>query len=144
LPGGSFEINLEFSANPEQPNGYIIESPPRMIFDFQNTRTGLPKKTYGLSFDLAKSAVVVSTEDRTRLIVNMNQSAGYDLRTEGNKVAIVIGDQQGSGHVQDRFVSRPGTSSAPGAGLALTGVDFQRGRSEERRVGKKCTSRGGW
>lgn len=131
LPGGSFEINLEFSANPEQPNGYIIESPPRMIFDFQNTRTGLPKKTYGLSFDLAKSAVVVSTEDRTRLIVNMNQSAGYDLRTEGNRVAIVIGDQQGSVHVQDRFVSRPGTSSAPGAGLALTGIDFQRGENGE-------------
>ena len=131
LPGGSFEINLEFSANPAQPNGYIIESPPRMIFDFQDTRTGLPKKTYGLSFDLAKSAVVVSTEDRTRLIVNMNQAAGYDLRTEGNRVAIVIGDQQGSVHVQDRFVSRPGTSSAAGRGSALTGVDFQRGENGE-------------
>lgn len=144
LPGGGFEINLEFSTNPQQPNGYIIESPPRMIFDFQDTRTGLPKKTYGLSFDLAKSAVVVSTEDRTRLIVNMNQSAGYDLRTEGNRIAIVIGDQQGRIHAQDRFVSHSGTTSTPGRTSTLTAIDFQRGENGEGLIivglGRKDTA----
>ncbi len=89
LPGGSFEVKLSFSGSPPNPNGYVIESPPRMVFDFQNTRTGLPQKKYALSFDLAKSAVVVSSEDRTRLIINLNETAGYDLSTQGNDPRII-------------------------------------------------------
>jgi len=131
LPGGSFEVKLSFSGSPPNPNGYVIESPPRMVFDFQNTRTGLPQKKYALSFDLAKSAVVVSSEDRTRLIINLNETAGYDLSTQGNSVAIVVGDKQGNAATRDQFASAASGSVTTGAGADLTAIDFQRGEDGE-------------
>ncbi len=132
LPGGSFEVKLDFSGSPQQPTGYVIESPPRMVFDFQNTRTGLQQKKYALSFDLAKSAVVVSSEDRTRLIINLNQAAGYDLSTAGNSVAIVVGGGMGDAESRDNFASGAQSGSpVSGGGSALSAVDFQRGESGE-------------
>ena len=131
LPGGSFEVKLSFSGSPSSPNGYVIESPPRLVFDFQNTRTGLPQKKYTLSFDLAKSAVVVSSEDRTRLIINLNETAGYDLSTQGNSVAIVVGDKQGNAATRDQFASAASGSVTTGAGSDLTAIDFQRGEDGE-------------
>ncbi len=132
LPGGSFEVKLDFSGSPQQPTGYVIESPPRIVFDFQNTRTGLQQKKYALSFDLAKSAVVVSSEDRTRLIINLNQAAGYDLSTAGNSVAIVVGGGMGDAASRDNFASGAQSGSpVSGGGSALSAVDFQRGESGE-------------
>ena len=132
LPGGSFEVKLDFSGSPQQPTGYVIESPPRIVFDFQNTRTGLQQKKYALSFDLAKSAVVVSSEDRTRLIINLNETADYDLRAEGNSVAIVVGGGMGDAASRDNFASGAESGSpVSGGGSALSAVDFQRGESGE-------------
>lgn len=130
-PGGSFEVKLSFSGSPPSPNGYVIDSPPRMVFDFQNTRSSLPQKKYALSFDLAKSAVVVTSEDRTRLIINLNETAGYDLSTAGNSVAIVVGESQGNVAGRERFASAATSGAAAANDAELTAIDFQRGENGE-------------
>ena len=134
LPGGSFEIQLGFSGSPQQPNGYVIESPPRMVFDFPDTKSALPQKKYALSFDLAKSAVVVSSEDRTRLIVNLNDAAGYDLSTSGDGLTIVVGSGQGNAASREQYAGAVKSTQGPTAGAGLTAVDFQRGESGEGLV----------
>lgn len=88
-------------------------------------------KKYALSFDLAKSAVVVSAEDRTRLIINLNETAGYDLSRQGNSIAIVVGDKQGNAAARDRFASAAGGSVTTDPGSDLTAIDFQRGEDGE-------------
>ena len=132
-PGGSFEVKLSFSGSPPSSNGYVIDSPPRMVFDFPNTQSRLPQKKYALSFDLAKSAVVVSSDDRTRLIINLNETAGYDVSTQGNSVAIVVGDKQGNAVSRDRFASAA-TGAAASGDSELTAIDFQRGEGGEGLV----------
>lgn len=134
LPGGSFEIKLDFSGNPQRPNGYVIESPPRMVFDFPDTQSALPQKKYALSFDLAKSAVVVSSEDRTRLIINLNDAAGYDLSTQGDGLTIVVGSGQGNAASREQYAGEVKSTQGPAAGSGLTAVDFQRGESGEGMV----------
>ena len=132
LPGGSFEVKLNFSGAPQTPNGYVIESPPRMVFDFPDTQSALTQKKYALSFDLAKSAVVISTQDRTRLIINLNEATTYDLSTQGNDVAIVVGRGQGNAAIREQYAGAAKSASpADGGSAALTGVDFQRGESGE-------------
>lgn len=131
LPGGSFEVKLSFSGTPQTPNGYVIESPPRMVFDFPDTESALPQKKYALSFDLAKSAVVISSQDRTRLIINLNEAANYDLSAQGSDVAIVIGGGRGNTAAREQYAGAASSASQGEGSSALTAVDFQRGESGE-------------
>lgn len=144
LPGGGFEAKLNFSGDVDKPTGYVIESPPRMVFDFPNTKSALTQKKYALSFDIAKSAVVVTSGDRTRLILNLRETAGYDVKSEGRSVSIIVGDGNGNAAARDQYVSSvSGSSGSAGAGAMLTALDFQRGDSGEGLItvglGKKDT-----
>ena len=132
LPGGGFEARLNFSGDVDSPTGYVIESPPRMIFDFPNAKSALAQKKYALSFDIAKSAVVVTSGDRTRLILNLRETASYDVKAEDHSVAIRVGDGKGNAAARDQYVSTENGSKGPvGAGAAITALDFQRGDSGE-------------
>lgn len=144
LPGGGFEAKLNFSGDVDKPTGYVIESPPRMVFDFPNAKSALTQKKYALSFDIAKSAVVVTSGDRTRLILNLRETAGYDVKSEGRSVSIIVGDGNGNAAARDQYVSSvSGSSGSAGAGAMLTALDFQRGDSGEGLItvglGKKDT-----
>jgi type IV pilus assembly protein PilQ len=145
LPGGGFEAKLSFSGDVDRPTGYIIESPPRMVFDFPDAKSALTQKKYALSFDIAKSAVVVTSGDRTRLILNLRETASYDVKSEGRSVFIVVGDGQGNAAARDQYIgSVSGPSGPAGAGAMLTALDFQRGDSGEGLItvglGKKDTA----
>ena len=131
LPGGSFEVKLNFSGNPQTPNGYVIESPPRMVFDFPDTESALSQQKYALSFDLAKSAVVVSSQGRTRLIINLNEAANYDLSARGSEVAIVVGGGRGNVATREQYAGAGKSAPQTAGGQGLTAVDFQRGESGE-------------
>ncbi|MGE3296330.1 MAG: type IV pilus secretin PilQ [Porticoccaceae bacterium] len=132
LPGGGFEAKLNFSGHVDSPTGYVIESPPRMVFDFPNAKSALTQKKYALSFDIAKSAVVVTSGDRTRLILNLREAAGYDVKSEGRSVAIRVGDGKGNVSARDQYVRTENGSKGPaGASAAITELDFQRGDSGE-------------
>ena len=132
LPGGGFEAKLNFSGDVDSPTGYVIESPPRMVFDFPNAKSALAQKKYALSFDIAKSAVVVTSGDRTRLILNLRETAGYEVKSEGHSVAIRVGDGKGNASARDQYVSMENEPKGPvGAGAAITALDFQRGDSGE-------------
>ena len=132
LPGGGFEARLNFSGDVDSPTGYVIESPPRMVFDFANAKSALVQKKYALSFDIAKSAVVVTSGDRTRLILNLRETAGYDVKSEGHSVVIRVGDGKGNASARDQYVSMENGSKGPvGMGSAITALDFQRGDSGE-------------
>lgn len=145
LPGGGFEAKLSFSGDVDRPTGYIIESPPRMVFDFPDAKSALTQKKYALSFDIAKSAVVVTSGDRTRLILNLRETASYDVKSEGRSVFIVVGDGKGNAAARDQYIgSESGPSGPAGAGAMLTALDFQRGDSGEGLItvglGKKDTA----
>jgi type IV pilus assembly protein PilQ len=102
-----------------------------MVFDFPGTQSALTQKKYALSFDLAKSAVVISSQDRTRLIINLNEAANYDLSAQGSDVAIVVGDGRGNSAAREQYAGAAKSASQGEGGSALTGVDFQRGESGE-------------
>ncbi|MFZ2207767.1 MAG: type IV pilus secretin PilQ family protein [Porticoccaceae bacterium] len=132
LPGGGFEAKLSFSGDVDRPTGYMIESPPRMVFDFADAKSALTQKKYALSFDIAKSAVVVTSGDRTRLILNLRETASYDVKSEGRSVSIVVGEGKGNAAARDQYIGSVSEPSGPaGAGAMLTALDFQRGDSGE-------------
>src|SRR5690554_3263896 len=90
LPGNEFELALDFSAAPPEPEAYTIDSPARIVVDFPGVRSTLADKKHQLSFENAKSAVVVSTAEKTRLVVSLNQMTGYSILLEGRRVILKV------------------------------------------------------
>ncbi|MFM7273272.1 MAG: type IV pilus secretin PilQ [Gammaproteobacteria bacterium] len=137
LPGGKFEIRMQFDGAPPAPQGYTIDKPARIALDLPGVSSQLAQKKHTLAFENAQSVVVVESGGRTRVIVNLVEIAPYDSRVEGNELVVAVG----SGSVPDYLKSptesslvssRPAASS--GTGHAITNFDFRRGENGEGRI----------
>lgn len=137
LPGGRFEVRLEFDGQAVEPQGYVVESPARIVLDFEQTASALPEKKYPLSFDNAQSLVVLSAGDKTRVIVNLNSPAPYSVSMNSNSLTILVENNAAPAEVSK-------ASSVAGAGVdtsvsgltaagqnSVQDVDFSRGENGE-------------
>ena len=133
LSSDQFEISLQFSQRPPQPKSYDIAEPARLVLDFADVQSQLAKKKYPLSFENARDAVVVSDGSRTRLIVNLNESAPFITRIEGDRLMVKVGVDQSANATSAMPIA---STYAQGSddrradftelSAALTGVDFRR------------------
>ena len=137
LPGDSFEVQLRFAGTPPEPNGYTIDNPARIVLDFPGVESALEQKKHLLSFENARSAVVLSTADRTRLVLNLQKVASYETSKSGNELTVVVGSAGGSAEIKaySPAVAGSAASSAPvTTEHSVTSVDFQRGENGEGLV----------
>lgn len=130
LPGDEVEVKLSFDGAPPAPVGYVIEKPARIALDLVNAKSGLDTKYHNLGMGTARSMTVVDTKERTRIIVNLADVAGYSARVEGNNLYLRIGKSQ-KGVVASAAAMR--SESAPKV-RGLTGVDFRRGDQGDGQV----------
>ncbi|MGH1471774.1 MAG: type IV pilus secretin PilQ [Cellvibrionaceae bacterium] len=143
LPGDRFEVKLEFSESALTPEDYAIEQPARIVLDFVGIDNGLSEKRFPLSMANAQSAMVLEGDNRTRLIVNLDQLTGYQMRSEGNAFFLEVG-QGASGGVASSVStavssssSNTSSSSKPSfgrSGNGITNIDFRRGDAGEGKV----------
>lgn len=135
LPGGRFEVRMDFDGEPAQPAGYEIDKPARIIFDFAGVQNAVTTKKFTLPFDNAQSAVVLGGGDRTRLILNMTTLDLYKTRIEGNSFLIEVGSNKvtetltKSTTIADKLSSEINQSEA-----SITNVDFRRGENGEGKI----------
>lgn len=138
LPGGRFEVRMDFSEPPLAPEGYTIDNPARIVLDLPSVASALDQKKYALSFENARSVVVLGTSDRTRVILNMLKMAPYETRIDGNSIVLLVGANDGvargaprkAGIVQAAITED--RTSAPT--YSIQGVDFRRGEEGEGLV----------
>ncbi|TNF05845.1 MAG: type IV pilus secretin PilQ, partial [Deltaproteobacteria bacterium] len=136
LPGDKFEVKMSFSDAPPTPEGYTIDSPARIVIDLPGVISDLERK-HTLSFENARSAVLLSTSDRTRLILNMQRITPYETSVSGNVMTMVVGGSEGVVRTEKKTAAQGatasrGTLSAPG--FSLKSVDFRRGEKGEGLV----------
>lgn len=140
LPGDRFEIRLDFDSLPEAPAGYTIEQPARIVLDFKGVENALPEKKYPLSFENARSAVVLSGGERTRLILNMMDLDPYVTRTEGNSLIIEVGVAGNGGQLTSDSGTGSNVAAATSSTVAnndavgISNVDFRRGEDGEGKI----------
>ncbi|MAT51900.1 MAG: type IV pilus secretin PilQ [Porticoccaceae bacterium] len=131
LPGNEFEIELDFSEAAPEPASYTIESPSRIVLDFAGVDSALDKKKFPLAYENAKSAVVVSSDDKTRLILNLNSPAPYEASVEGDKVVLRVFGQQMAAQASAPDAYNSSGSIASASGRSIENVDFARGEAGE-------------
>lgn len=138
LPGDRFEVKLSFSEAPPSPVGYTIENPARIVLDLPGVASTLEQKKHALSFENARSAVVLGTADRTRLIINMLAIAPYETIIEGNIIKIIVGGESGGSSVVKKSTYTQSTATSGGlaqiSGSSIKSIDFDRGEGGEGLV----------
>ncbi|AOS96624.1 Type IV pilus biogenesis and competence protein PilQ precursor [Microbulbifer aggregans] len=144
LPGNRVQLRLSFRDVPPEPTGYTIEQPARIVMDFAGVESSLPQKKYSLGIGGARSAVIVSSEDRTRLIVNLDQLPVYTSERQGNQIVMEIGaDSATTASVaaapvqqqQPEAMSLGGQTRFQAAdNVAISNIDFRRGEAGEGKV----------
>ena len=139
LPGERFEVRMTFSGPPPEPAGYTIERPARIVLDFPQVVSALKERRYPLSFDNGQSAMVLTTEGRTRLILNLDDLTSYASRAEGNTYIVEVGASDG-GYASSAVTpsvtvpSASNTQAAAVQGPSITNIDFRRGTTGEGRI----------
>lgn len=141
LPNQRFEVRMTFDEAPPEPQGYTIESPARIVLDFPDVVSGLQERRFPLAFDNGKSAMVLTSDDRTRLILNLEQLSSYETRVDGNAYVIDVGAGGGSSQavvardtVADAVRPEQAAPSTASGGTQITGIDFRRGEKGEGRI----------
>ena len=135
VPGGKFQIKMEFDETPPEPTAYNIEKPARIAIDLPGVQSSLAQKKYTLSYGNAQSVVVLETPDRTRVVINLVELSPYITTIEGNALLIEVGNAE---------VLDPYKDAEPAIGqqvlekndyaVGITHIDFQRGESGEGNV----------
>lgn len=134
LPGDEVELRFGFDGDAPAPVAYQIEKPARIVFDLPNTASALPGKYQSLGNGNARSVTVVDTRERTRVIVNLNELAGYKTRVEGNQLYVNIGKSIASKTTAGTDPVRRVAVSTTSAAKTVQGVDFRRGEQGDGQV----------
>jgi len=135
LPGERVQLKIELSEPiQDEPLSFTIDNPARIALDFPNTTLGAVTKNQSIDVGVAHSVSAVEAAGRTRVVLNLVKSVGYDIEVQGSTVTVTL-----SGDVSVSSVAA--SSSAPGTGTyssdtssMVEGVDFKRGDDGEGRV----------
>ena len=138
LPGERFEVRVQFTDTPPDPKGYTIEKPARIVLDFPDSVSELKDRRFPLSFDNGQSAMLLTTEGRTRLILNLNELTSYSTRKDGNTFIVEVGANKSTSgkSVATKSLDLPLKKAASVANgqAAISNIDFRRGQAGEGRI----------
>ena len=138
LPGNQVDIDLVFSGSAPAPEDFATENPARIAIDFPGASSGLDRKSIPIGLGVAHSLVAIEASDRTRVVINLNDSVPYALNARGNRVTVSLNpDRPAPLPTQARRIgtqgtARPAQRQAPRG--AVKDIDFRRGASGEGRV----------
>ncbi|WP_216938113.1 type IV pilus secretin PilQ family protein [Acinetobacter sp. BY484] len=125
LPGQGTEIRVMFNGLPPQPQAYQLESPSRLILDFDKAQQNLKQSNIPVATREASSVDVTSDAQRARLTVNLTEAGAFTTRVEGNTFILKINS------------ATPGAIVQPVQQQSVQGVSnigFQRGAQGEGQV----------
>lgn len=133
LPGGRVSISVKTTqplANP--PAGFSLVNPARIALDFPRVVNGMGKSSIAAEQGALKSLTIAQGKERTRLVLNLSKSVGYNTSINGNEATILLQPNEVSAGaaVETRF-SEPKMSSQT---MAINNVEFARGKNGEGRI----------
>jgi type IV pilus assembly protein PilQ len=136
---GSDVVRVELSeALKDVPAGFVIQQPPRIAIDLPGVGSALGKPSVEINAGNLRSINVAQAGDRTRLVLNLKQSANYRAQIDGKALVIVVeGSQQLAAATTVTSAATSGANFAPSQNRdqqALREIDFRRGSDGAGRV----------
>ena len=132
--GGNIVVKITFRqplANP--PAGFTINNPPRIAFDFPNTENGLGKNSQEVGDGDLRNMNIVQAGGRTRVVMNLVKSLGYDTKVDGKVVLITL--QTSTADAAAPAVTAHFAEAKPDdTRHTLRDISFRRGPNGEGRI----------
>lgn len=135
IQNGVDVVRIDF-AQPlaDVPRGFAVQTPPRVALDFPDTVNGTGKNVFEVNQGNLKSVNVVQAGDRSRVVLNLKQSASYQAEVQGKSLFITLGTgasvASGARASQPQLFSEAGNSDVQ----TLRDVDFRRGADGSGRI----------
>lgn len=94
MSGDRTEVVLTFDGPAPDANSYSIEKPARISIDLPTTVSQV-EKYHQIGTGNARSAIVLTAGDRTRMILNLTTMVPYTVNQSGNQLVVLVGEQLG-------------------------------------------------
>jgi type IV pilus assembly protein PilQ len=116
------------------PAGFTVQAPPRIALDLPGVTNALGKSIVDINQGNLRSVSVAQSGDRTRLVLNLKQPAGYRAQIDGNVLVVTLENTvpptlASSSGQTTRFAESLNRDQLP-----LRAIDFRRGADGAGRV----------
>lgn len=136
LSGDKLQIQLQMDGDAVLPQVFQTDNPARIAMDFTNLRNGLNKKSIPINAGGATNVMVMETDDKTRVIVNLLQATPFETTVKGNQVLLTLSAKMARPSnqpmTQAPMVAPTVSRFLPQQGIST--IDFKRGDKGEGRV----------
>lgn len=126
------ELAISFADTPAVPASFSITNPPRIAFDLKDTRNRTGKNLLPFNSEWLNAVTIVESDDRARLVLNLNKSSGHSTRIDGKRLLVSFTP------IGKPLAGSSAINSAIAANLGTTGqianIDFRRGTKGEARI----------
>jgi len=133
IQGGAEVVRIDLSKElTAVPAGFAIQSPARIALDFPGVSSAMGRSTIDMNQGNLKSVSVVQAGERTRVVLNLKNPAGYTAEIQGKSLLIVLDSVTRStptAAVAATFAENRSRESAP-----LKDLDFRRTTDGSGRV----------
>jgi type IV pilus assembly protein PilQ len=145
---GTEVVRIELSeALPAVPNGFSVQSPPRIAIDLPGVSNGTGRSSVEINQGNLRSVSVAQGADRSRLVLNLKAASGYRAQLQGKTLLVILESGAGvaaaaaaPGQTAQNTQVAPtaqATQFAPSLNTApqsLRDIDFRRGQDGAGRV----------
>ena len=131
IPGQGTEIRVMFNGLPPQPQAYQLDSPSRLILDFDQAKQTINQSSIAVASEEASTVDIAADDQRSRLTVNLKNSGSFTTRVEGNTFILKINNAN-QATALPTYTPSPATLNKQNQGIADIG--FQRGNAGEGQV----------
>lgn len=91
IQGGAEVVRIDLNqALTVLPTGFSIQSPARIALDFPGVGNSMGRSSVEVNQGNLKSVSVVQAGDRTRVVLNLKQSAAYKAEIQGKSLLVVL------------------------------------------------------
>ncbi len=125
LVGESVHINFVTDGTVNEPGSFVTDQPARIALDFFGVSSELAQRKLDIKTGKVESITTVQAGDRTRVVINLYDTARYELLPASNGYSITVFNSEidNSAIVQPKpFAARPEVATTQ----AVQNIDFRR------------------
>jgi type IV pilus assembly protein PilQ len=141
LPGDKVQVTLRLSGPASDPASFSIDNPARIALDLPNTTLKLAAKTVPVNIGQVRSVTAAESKGRTRVVVNLAQSASFETRTEGNLVQVLIASSGDAVPAVQGAAATGAPAASPAGGKEIANVEFRRGAKGQAIINVQLPSK---
>jgi len=114
---GATDIRFSFDGPVSEPEVFVTGVPARIALDFEGAVYSSDRRNMNVGLGTTKSIRIVTTDNKTRAVVDLMRSSQHSLSVQGNTVVLTVAG----------LTSASAQAASSGGTAVLQNVDFRRG-----------------